>query len=62
MKVNTRARNTPLTTPAMTARAKPERLTDKARASKEHQEFIRAMNEFVAKHGSISDDPFFNII
>jgi antitoxin CcdA len=27
--------------------------------SAEHQEFIREMNEFVAKAGLLSDDPFF---
>ncbi|WP_271270193.1 hypothetical protein [Silvania confinis] len=62
MKVNTRESHPTYNTATMTARTSSERLTDKARASKEHQEFIRAMNEFVAKHGSITDDEFFRVI
>ena len=31
----------------------------KDKASADHQAFIREMNEFVAKAGLLSDDPFF---
>lgn len=59
MKVNTRESNTSHSTITTPVRAKKTRLSEKDRASEEHQEFIRAMNEFVAKAGLLSDDPFF---
>lgn len=30
--------------------------------SAEHQEFIREMNEFVAKYGTLTDDEFFRVL
>lgn len=62
MKVNTRKNNTSYNTLTTPERVKKTRLTDKDRASEEHQSFIRAMNDFVAKHGTITDDEFFRVI
>lgn len=59
MKVNTRERNTSHESPVAPERRKHGPLTEKDRESEEFQEFIRSMNEFTAKAGLLSDDPFF---
>ena len=32
------------------------------KTSAEHQEFIREMNEFVEKYGTLTDDEFFRVL
>ncbi|ENY9448270.1 type II toxin-antitoxin system CcdA family antitoxin [Enterobacter sp. 04-C-01-SI_S15] len=39
-----------------------QRSARRHRPSKEDRAFIQAMNEFVEKHGTITDDEFFRVI
>lgn len=39
-----------------------ERHSHRRATTEEHQAFIREMNEFVATHGTITDDDYFRVL
>lgn len=59
MKVNTQKRPTVRPFPErMTRESNPLAMRER-KDSEQHKAFIRELNEFVAKAGLLSDDPFF---
>lgn len=42
--------------------AKPKGKPNGTKLSENDKEFIRAMNEFVAEHGTITDDEYFRVL
>ena len=59
MKMKTRDNHYVLPLPVQAPQKPYKREDHKDKASADHQAFIREMNEFVAKAGLLSDDPFF---
>lgn len=45
-----------------TPQAKPKEKPNGTKLSENEKEFIRAMNEFVAEHGTITDDEYFRVL
>lgn len=62
MKMKARDNHYAHSLPVQAPRQPYKRAGLKDKASADHQEFIREMNEFVAKHGSITDDEFFRVL
>ena len=59
MKSNT-LRKRPTDVPVQKASEQPGK--DLREADKQHKEFIAAMNEFIAKGGTLTDDEFFRVL
>ena len=60
MKSNT-LRKRPTDVPARKASAQPGKDLREADKQRQHKEFITAMNDFIAKGGTLTDDEFFRV-
>lgn len=61
MKSNT-LRKRPTDVPVQKASAQPGKDLREADKQRQHKEFIAAMNEFIAKGGTLTDDEFFRVL
>lgn len=61
MKSNT-LRKRPTDVPVRKASEQPGKDLREADKQRQHKEFIAAMNEFIAKGGTLTDDEFFRVL